>query len=170
MEDALDAGNGVIVALPHLGGWEIGGTYMACSGYPVTVVVEALEPSEVFEWFVDLRRAMGMEIVPVGPDAGKAVIRALRANHVVCLLSDRDLSGTGIEVEFFGERTTLPGGPATLSLRTGAPLLPAAVYFEGRMGGHRGVIRPPVDAARIGLAAPGHHPHDPGPRPRARSR
>ena len=46
-------------------------------------------------------------------------------------LSDRDIGGGGIEVEFFGERTTLPGGPAILSMRTGAPILPTAVYFQG---------------------------------------
>src|SRR5205085_7976812 len=74
---------------------------------------------------------------------------ALRANEVACLLCDRDLAGTGIPVEFFGERTTLPGGPAALALRTGAALLPAAVYFEGRHG-HRGVVRPPVPVERTG--------------------
>ena len=68
-------------------------------------------------------------------------VRALKANHVLCLLCDRDLAGGGVEVEFFGERTTLPGGPATLALRTGAPLLPTAVYFEG--AGHLGA-RPPA--------------------------
>ena len=70
------------------------------------------------------------------------MIRALQANDIVCLLCDRDLAGDGVEVEFFGERTTLPGGPATLALRTGAPLLPAAVYFTAS-DGHHGVVRPP---------------------------
>ena len=77
------------------------------------------------------------------------MLQALRANRIVCLLSDRDLTGDGVEVEFFGERTTLPGGPATLALRTGATLLPAAVYFRpGR--NHHAVVRPPVPAAREG--------------------
>ena len=75
------------------------------------------------------------------------MLRALRDNRIVCLLSDRDLEGDGVEVEFFGERTTLPGGPATLALRTGAPLVPAAVYFRpGR--DHRGVVRPPIEVER----------------------
>ena len=84
-----------------------------------------------------------MTVVPVAPDAGTAVLRALRANEVVCLLSDRDIQGGGIEVEFFGERTTLPGGPATLSLRTGAPVVPTAVYFAaGRDGTTPSSARP----------------------------
>jgi phosphatidylinositol dimannoside acyltransferase len=77
------------------------------------------------------------------------VLRALRANRVVCLLCDRDIAGDGVEVEFFGERTTLPAGPATLALRTGAPLLPVAVYFRPH-GGQRGWVQAPVPAERQG--------------------
>ncbi|MBW3557968.1 MAG: phosphatidylinositol mannoside acyltransferase, partial [Actinobacteria bacterium] len=148
VEDALAAGNGVIMALPHLGGWDFGGAWFASAGYPATVVVEALDPPELFEWFTRLRRASGLSVVPHGPAAGGAVLRALRRNELVGLLCDRDLARTGVEVEFFGERTTLPGGPATLALRTGAALLPTAVYFEGRR--HRGVVRPPVATDRRG--------------------
>jgi KDO2-lipid IV(A) lauroyltransferase len=107
-----------------------------------------LDPPEVFEWFADMRRSFGMHVVPLGPDAGGAVIRALKDNHVVCLLCDRDIGGGGIDVEFFGERTKLPGGPATLALRTGAPLIPTAAYFQGR--GHLGVCRPAIPTEREG--------------------
>jgi phosphatidylinositol dimannoside acyltransferase len=112
-------------------------------------VVEPVEPPELFEWFAGARRAMGMEVVPLGPEAGGAILRALRDSRVVCLLCDRDLTGDGIDVEFFGERTTLPAGPATLALRTGAPLLPAAVYFRPHRG-HHGVVQLPVPAERQG--------------------
>jgi KDO2-lipid IV(A) lauroyltransferase len=89
-----------------------------------------------------------MNIIPLDADAGTAVVRALRANHVVCLLCDRDIGGGGVEVEFFGEQTLLPGGPATLALRTGAPVLPVAVYF--RPHDHLGMVCPPVPAVREG--------------------
>ena len=146
--EALEAGNGAIIALPHLGGWEWAGRWIADRGHPITVVVERLDPPELFEWFVDLRSKLGMTVVPLGPDAGTAVMKALRDNHVVCLLSDRDIQGGGPEVDFFGERTTLPGGPATLALRTGAPILPTGVYFTDRIDGHLGYVRPPVPAER----------------------
>jgi lauroyl/myristoyl acyltransferase len=68
---------------------------------------------------------------------------------VLALLSDRDLPGTGPEVEFFGERTTLPGGPATLALRTGAPVVPTAIYFDGPDNRHA-VLLPPLDTSRQG--------------------
>ncbi len=150
VEAALAQGNGVILALPHLGGWEWAGRWLTDKGLRMTVVVEPLEPPELFEWFVELRKDLGMTVVPLGPGAGSAVLKALRNNDVVCLLCDRDLDRTGVEVQFFGERTTLPAGPATLSLRTGAPLLPVGVYFTPRYNGHHGLVRPPIPTERHG--------------------
>jgi lauroyl/myristoyl acyltransferase len=142
---AVAAGRGAILALPHLGGWEWGGFWMVQQGFSMTVVVEALEPPELFEWFAGFRRSLGMEVVAVGPSAGRAVVRALRAGGVVCLLCDRNVgSSGGVDVEFFGERTLLPAGPATLALRTGAALLPSAVYFDGDGDRHLAVVRPEI--------------------------
>ncbi|MDP9464383.1 MAG: phosphatidylinositol mannoside acyltransferase [Actinomycetota bacterium] len=148
--DGLAQGNGVILALPHLGGWEWAGRWMTDQGFKMTVVVEALHPPELFEWFADLRQELGMTVVPTGPKAGPAVLKALRANEAVCLLCDRDLDRSGVEVEFFGERTTLPAGPATLSIRTGAPILPVGCYFTERYNGHHALVRPPVSTHRFG--------------------
>ncbi len=142
---AVHDGRGAILALPHLGGWEWGGFWMVLQGFAMTVVVEALEPPELFEWFTGFRRSLGMEVVAVGPGAAMAVVRALRAGGVVCLLCDRNVGGSGgVEVEFFGERTELPGGPATLAMRTGAALLPSAVYFDGPGDRHLAVVRPEI--------------------------
>jgi phosphatidylinositol dimannoside acyltransferase len=151
VDAALDntEGTGVILALPHLGGWEWAGFWVsACRGRELTVVVEALEPRDLYDWFVELRRSFGMHVVPLGPGVAGSVLAALRAGHVVCLLCDRDLDGSGIEVDFFGERTTLPAGPATLALRSGAAVFPAAVYFEGDR--HHAVVRDALDASRTG--------------------
>lgn len=147
---ALEAGKGAIMAIPHLGGWEWAGRWVADQGHEITVVVEPLEPPELFEWFAGLRRDLGMNVVPLGPDAGSAVLGALRNNHVVCLLCDRDLQRSGVPVTFFGETTTLPAGPATLALRSGAPILPTAIYFTRRVHGHLGVVRPPIPLERQG--------------------
>lgn len=149
VSDGLSAGKGVILALPHLGGWEWAAFWLTeIKRVPVSAVVEAIEPPQLGNWFAELRRAFGLEIITLGPSAGADVIRALKANRIVCLLCDRDIGGGGVDVEFFGERTTLPAGPATLALRSGASLLPCAVYFEG--DGHRGFIRPPLPADRTG--------------------
>lgn len=149
LEVAFAEGRGVILAVPHLGGWDWGGAWLAVRGFKPVAVAEALQPEALFRWFVEVRERLGMEIVRADREAGTAVLRAVRSGRTVTLVADRDILGSGVEVEFFGERTTLPAGPATLALRTGAPLLPAAVYFEGR-GGHRGVVRPPLAVERTG--------------------
>ena len=146
--DGLAAGNGVILVLPHLGGWEWAGRWIAEQGHQITVVVERIEPPELFDWFVELRSSLGMNVVALGSDVASTLMRALRDNHVVCLLADRDLQRGGPSVEFFGERTTLPAGPAMLSLRTGAPILPTAVYFTRRVDGHHAWVRPPLPVER----------------------
>ncbi|MDQ2648289.1 MAG: phosphatidylinositol mannoside acyltransferase [Actinomycetota bacterium] len=149
IDAALAKGTGGIMTLPHLGGWEWAAFWLAqVKQIPVTAVVEKLEPEALFEWFVELRQSLGMTVVPLGPDAGAACTKALHENHLLALLCDRDIAGTGVEVEFFGERTTLPGGPAVLALRTGAPILPTAIYFDGPI--RHAVVRPPLDTERTG--------------------
>jgi len=149
LKDAYDAGNGVICAMPHLGAWEWAAFWLtAVHGIDVTTVVEQIDPPELAQWFISLREKLGMEIIPLGKDSGARVASALGAGRWLTLLCDRDVGGGGIEVEFFGERTTLPAGPATLALRTGAPLIAATVYFDG--DGHYGVARPPIDTSRQG--------------------
>ncbi len=149
IEKSVARGHGTILALPHLGGWEWAAAWMAGQGHHMLAVVEALNPPALLEWFQSQREAMGLEVVALGPDVASKVLQALRENRIVCLLSDRDIAGDGVEVDFFGERTTLPAGPATLALRTGAAILPVAVYFEpGRR--HRGFVRPALNADREG--------------------
>jgi KDO2-lipid IV(A) lauroyltransferase len=117
-------------------------------GIPLTAVVERIEPPALFDWFVGFRESIGMHIVPLGPHAGREIVAAVRRTDIIALLCDRDIHGTGAEVTFFGERTTLPSGPAVMALRTGAPMLPTAVYDRGRS--HHGLILPPVPAERRG--------------------
>lgn len=148
--DALELGKGCIFALPHMGGWEWAGRWMTDQGYRLTVVVEALQPPELFEWFRDLRSELGMTVVAADDQAAAAVTQALKENQIVCLLCDRDIRGNGVEVEFFGEHTRLPAGPAMLGLRTGAPVLPVGVYYTGTSNGHHAIIRPPLPMDREG--------------------
>ncbi len=146
---AVDEGRGALLALPHVGSWEWGGAFLAHVGWPMTAVAERLEPPELFDWFVSKREAMGLSIVPLDEAAFGPLVRTLGKGGVVGLLCDRDLQGTGVPVEFLGRRTTMPAGPATLALRTGAALLCTAVY-SGPGDDHHAVINPPIDTARTG--------------------
>src|SRR5207245_11347077 len=132
-----------------IGNWDDAGAGIASQRVPVTAVAEIVDPPELFRWFVALREGLGIEIVPLDGRAGTSLVRALGQNRAVALLCDRDIQGAGVEVEFFGERTTLPGGPAILALRTGAPILPTAAYFEPG-DDDLAVLSPPLAAARHG--------------------
>lgn len=147
--DAMERGTPPILALPHVGGWEWAGAWISqVRGWPIAAVAERLEPPELFEWFLEYRRRIGIEIIPLGPRSGSEAGAALAAGKILCLLCDRDLVGDGIEVELFGERTRLPGGPALMALRSGSPLLPTAVYFDGDRC--HGVVGAPLDTERRG--------------------
>lgn len=144
---AMAAGRGVVVVLPHLGNWEAAALIGQMIDLPVVAVAERLSNRHITEWFTGQRAMFGIEIVLTGdPGLVGRLAELLHEEKAVCLLADRDLSGRGIEVDFFGERTKLPGGPAVLARRTGAPLLPAAVYFRAGAG-HHGVIGDPIPVA-----------------------
>jgi KDO2-lipid IV(A) lauroyltransferase len=151
---AVTHGKGVILALPHLGGWEWSGRWLVDQGYGLTAVVEKLVNDDLFEWFLEMRSRVGFDIIPLDDNAGLKVNEALRENRIVSLLCDRDIvrdgSRSGIEVQFFGETTTVPAGPAFFALRTGAALIPLATFFTSRVDGHFTVVRPPIPVVRQG--------------------
>ena len=129
-------GRGVIVALPHSGNWDHAGAYIVVRGIPFTTVAERLEPASVFDRFVAFREQLGMEVLALtGAERPPFDVLAdrLRAGRMVCLMADRDLTASGVDVEFFGATARMPAGPALLALRTGAALVPAhGRYVEGR--------------------------------------
>ena len=141
----LDAGRGVIFISPHLGSYDVAGAWLASYGWRILAVAEELEPPELFEMFRTLRRSVGVEIVPAGKGStARALLSALREGGAVGLVADRDITGSGVEVEFFGEKTFLPNGPAVLALRTGAPLIVGALLQ--RPGGlYHGVLLEPIE-------------------------
>jgi KDO2-lipid IV(A) lauroyltransferase len=149
LDDAFAAGRGVVIALPHVGSWEWGGSYIASLGMPMTAIAEELSPPELFEWFKSKRESIGIHIEGLNNEVSAKLLNVLKAGGVVGLLCDRDIQGGGIEVEFFASRVTLPGGPATLALRTGATLLAAACY-NGPGRDHFAVITAPIPAMREG--------------------
>lgn len=131
IQAAYDAGTGGVLATPHLGNWDAGGRWVA-ERWPLTAVAEVLRPRKLFDRFVEHRRRGGITIVPLvpGADVTKQCLERLNKGEMVALVSDRDLSGSGVEVRMFGRRTKLPAGPAVLALRAGAPLIPACIYME----------------------------------------
>jgi phosphatidylinositol dimannoside acyltransferase len=146
--NAVAGGRGAILPLPHLGNWDAAGKGVALQGWKVTAVAEVLRPERLFRLFFDHRRDLGMGVVPLHDDrsVGQDLIRLIGENHLIALVCDRDLKGKGVRVEMFGEERRMPAGPALLSLATGSPLLPCAVYDEG--DGWVIQISPPLEIER----------------------
>lgn len=130
----LDRGQGAVMALPHMGNWDLAGAWLIARGQPFTTVAERLRPESLYRRYTAFREGLGMEVLPLTGGEGSvygALVQRVRRGGVVCLPAERDLTASGVEVEFFGARTKVPAGPPLLAVQTGAVLLPAALWFEG---------------------------------------
>ncbi|ALM42813.1 phosphatidylinositol mannoside acyltransferase [Streptomyces albidoflavus] len=154
LTDGLAAGKGVILALPHLGNWDLAGAWVTRNlGVPFTTVAERLKPETLYDRFVAYREGLGMEVLPhTGGSAFGTLARRLRAGGLVCLVADRDLSASGVEVTFFGDTARMPAGPAILAQQTGALLLPVTLWFDATPV-MKGRVHPPVEVPETGTRA-----------------
>jgi len=137
LEGAAALGKGVILVTAHLGSWELGGAFIAGMGYPVNAVVLPENNKRTNAMFQRYRERRGLKVIPLGC-AARALLGALRRGEAVVLMADRDYTARSDFVEFFGRKVRLPTGPARLSVKTGAPVVPA---FLLRLKGDRFLLR-----------------------------
>lgn len=134
LQAAMDNGRGGVLALPHSGNWDMAGVWLVNTHGTFATVAERLKPESLYRRFIDYRESLGFEVFPLSGGERppfELLAERLRANKFVCLMADRDLTKSGVEVDFFGEPTRMPAGPAKLAIETGAPLHPAHVYYDG---------------------------------------
>jgi KDO2-lipid IV(A) lauroyltransferase len=147
IDRAMAAGRGLIMALPHMGNWDVAAVWLIRHGVPFTTVAERLRPESLYDRFVAYREGIGMRVLALtgGPRPAAEILAArLRAGECVCLVADRDMSRSGVDVEFFGATARMPAGPALLAITTGAPLLPVGLWYRAD-GGWAQHIGPPVE-------------------------
>jgi KDO2-lipid IV(A) lauroyltransferase len=152
-EENIDAvmkeyGKGAIVVVGHLGNWDAAGAWVGATRRRLVTVVEELKPRRMFQFFADHRASLGMTIYPARAGITAKLVEEVENGAVLAILGDRDLSGRGVKVSFFGEDTTFPAGPASIALRTGVPLMVAGVFaetFEDGKHGWRAIIEPPLE-------------------------
>lgn len=151
LHEAFAQGKGLLLILPHMGNWEIAGAVSESLGMPAMSAAENLSNPLITDWFVKVRAMVGIDIVLTGRGlrATGALVKRLKDGGTVALLADRDVSGRGIPVTFFGEETTMPPGPVALALRTGAPLIVVGSYFKDGPG-HRYIVSDPLDLPEDG--------------------
>lgn len=135
---ALERGKGGVLVGGHFGNWEFMGAAFAQLGYPVSFLVGEQHNKFVDDMMNEHRRLMGIRIINMGM-AVRGVIKTLRNNEFVALLSDQDARSEGVFVDFFGRPSSTHQGPAVFALKTGAPILfGSAVRLPG--GRHRFVL------------------------------
>ncbi|MFD3927738.1 phosphatidylinositol mannoside acyltransferase [Streptomyces sp. NPDC058614] len=151
LTDGIASDKGVILALPHMGNWDLAGAWVTTKlETPFTTVAERLKPESLYDRFVAYREGLGMEVLPhSGGTAFGMLARRLRDGGLVCLVAERDLSASGVEVEFFGEATRMPAGPALLAQQTGALLLPVTLWYDDSPV-MQGRVHPPVEVPETG--------------------
>ena len=149
LRDAYAKGRGVVVPLPHMAQLGLGRRLGVRDGMPLWTVAERLRPERLYDEFVDYRPRSACEILPLtGGDAAMPRLEEwVRGGGLVCLLADRDLSRSGVEVALCGQPARMPRGPALLARSTGAPLLPVTLHYDGDEHGRH---LPRAGAARRG--------------------
>ena len=123
----------VVLALGHSGSWDRAGAWVCAHGRGIVTVAEKVEPPALFEHFVSLREGLGMEIIGVakGESVFSALIERVRGRSVIVpLLADRDISGSGIEVDLGTRRALVAAGPAALATKLERPLFVACITYE----------------------------------------
>lgn len=128
--DAVQTGKGVVVALPHSGNWDHAGAYFCSIGIPLVTVAERLKPEALFQKFLAYRSSMGFEVLSLDSRSFVTLLKRAREKRLIALVADRDLSRSGVDVEFFGHPSRMPAGPALLAIKTGIPLVVAHVSYK----------------------------------------
>ena len=128
-------GRGVVIALPHSGNWDHAGAYFCGEGVRLVTVAEVLKPEKLFRKFLAHREQMGFEVLALDSRAFVTLIRRAREKRLIALVADRDLSDSGVEVDFFGKVAKMPSGPAVLAIKENLPLVVAHVSYT-RSGIH----------------------------------
>jgi lauroyl/myristoyl acyltransferase len=143
VEDAYTVGKGVVFATGHIGNWDMAGAAFAARGRPVSALVETLKPERWNERVQRTRIAAGVKAIPI-ENGVRDMLVALRKQEGLAVLVDRPLAADGVPVTFFGRTTRVPGGAATLALRTGSPVVPAALVRDPLGNGYLAHIGPPI--------------------------
>ena len=128
--DAVQTGKGVVVALPHSGNWDHAGAYFCSIGLPLVTVAERLKPEALFQKFLAYRSSMGFEVLSLDSRSFVTLLKRAREKRLIALVADRDLSRSGVDVQFFGHPSRMPAGPALLAIKTGIPLVVAHVSYK----------------------------------------
>ena len=149
--DALAQGKGLLLISGHFGNFNIIIQAAVALEKPLSLLVEPIEPPELYEYITGLRHSLGTNFIPVGGPAMREAFRVLRRGEVLGIAADRDVTGSGEVVSFFGAPARMPTGTAEMARRTRAPLVPVYIWRESN---NRSVAQlfPPIELSNTGDA------------------
>lgn len=149
----LAGGKGVVGISGHVGNMDWMGSLLLIRGYPGMGVMTKMSPPILERWMLEIRRRRGLRMETLNRSIMSSIEEALHEGFVVALMSDFDVSGSGIATTLFGEEMKIPAGPAVLCARLGVPLVPMVAYMR-RDGGHTLKMWEPIlPPARDGAAS-----------------
>ncbi len=148
--EALRRGRGVLFLTGHLGAWELGAFAQSVYGYPLHVVIRALDNPSL-NALVNARRTLAGNYIIEKRDFLRGILEALKKNEAVGILMDQNSSEQeGVFVDFFGRAACTATGFAKIALRTGAAVVPAFAFWDPQRGHYRLRFDPPLDLVRTG--------------------
>ncbi|MFH1478472.1 MAG: lysophospholipid acyltransferase family protein [Candidatus Omnitrophota bacterium] len=142
-EGAFKKNKGVIMLSCHIGNWEMGGVVMGILGHDISAVALTHQDKRINDFFIDQREKKGFKVIPI-ESATKRCVSVLLKKHLLALLADRDFTNSGMECDFFGVKTSIPKGPALLSLKTNSPIVPVFFIREGKYN-YRFIFEEPME-------------------------
>src|SRR6266851_8393943 len=128
LEEARALGKGALVVSCHMGSYEVVSAIWSATLAPVSFFAEEVEPRALFEWYRETRARLGISVLTLHFSGLRKVTQALQDQEMVITAIDRDITGTGHMMPFFGRPAPIPLGPAAIALRLGTPILPVCVY------------------------------------------
>lgn len=140
---AIAMGKGAVLLSAHFGNWELFGAWIAALGYPIDVVVKPQRNKSADEFYNNLRRSVGVGIIPT-QKASKQILVSLKKNRLVAILADQYAGHDGIPVDFFGQMTSTHRGPAAIALKLGCPIF-HGVLLRLPGGRHRAICDGPLE-------------------------
>lgn len=143
LDAALAEKRGVILALPHIGNWEILGAAIAHRGYALNSFYMAQKEDQIGSLLDFFRSFSGIRLHDRDRGGIKA-LRALRDGEILGMITDQDGANIGVYLDFLGHFVSMPAGPANWSLKTGARLVPLYSLRRGMSATFDAWFLPPL--------------------------
>lgn len=122
LPEAREAGHGVLVCAVHVAAMDMVGPALLHAGEEMHVVADDTTYGRLYDHMKEVRARQGLQLI--GWRNLRGLFRVLREGGTLVLFCDTGYRRGDVPVELLGEATTFPLGPATLSARSGAAILP----------------------------------------------